>query len=287
MMSVRITAVAAQKGGTTKTAIAVNVAPMLAWAGQRTLLIDLDQQSDATRRFGHTAKTLDHSVVDVLAPAGNVPAADAIVRDVRGVTGLDLLASDVRAAGLEDTLAGQRYRERRLKQALTPVLANYDEIVIDCPPSLSTLTLNGLVAATRAVVPVNMQDESAIAGMEQLLETVQEIQSQEKEAVVLAAVVLNRVKPASRAYRANKAALEPFAQAGIPFAATELRESAAYHNAGANNLPLVLSAPNSDASRNFRLLMQELWPDLRFPYMSEIANCLSAELRATRRLAVA
>ncbi len=270
-MAARITAVAAQKGGSTKTAVAVNMGPMLAGAGRRTLLIDLDQQADLTRRFGHNAETLDYSVVDVLAPRGNVSAETAIVRDVRGIEGLDLLASDIRAAGLEDQLSGQRYRERLLRQALEDVVEQYDEIVMDCPPSLGTLTMNGLVAADRAVVPINMQDEAAIAGMEQLVETLRTIQEQEPDPVRLRAIVRNRVKPKSRAYRMNSDALVPFQEAGLPFAEVELRELAAWHNAAAVGLPLVLAAPNDAAARNFRDLMIELWPDLEFPYMSDLA----------------
>jgi chromosome partitioning protein len=270
-MSARITAIAAQKGGATKTAVAVNIGPLLAGAGRRTLLVDLDQQADLTRRFGHNADTLDYSVVDVLAPRDSVHVDQAIVRDVRGIVGLDLLASDIRAAGLEDQLSGQRYRERLLRQALAPILDDYDELVMDCPPSLGTLTMNGLVAADRCLVPVNMQDEAAIAGMEQLLETLRTIQEQESDPVRLQAIVKNRVKPTSRAYRLNSEALDPFVEAGLPFAHVELREAAAWHNAAADGLPLVLALPNSAAARNFRDLMIELWPDVEFPYMSDLA----------------
>lgn len=93
------------------------------------------------------------------------------MRDVRGVEGLDLLASDIRASGLEEQLTGVSFREALLRAQLELVV-DYDEVVIDCPPSLGVLTMNGLVAADQAIVPVNMQDRAALNGVEQLLETV-------------------------------------------------------------------------------------------------------------------
>jgi cellulose biosynthesis protein BcsQ len=143
--------------------------------------------------------------------------------------------------------------------------------VLDRRRAPVTLPLYRPVGADRALVPVTMQDEAAIAGMEQLLETLRTIQEQEADPVRLLAIVKNRVKLTSRAYRINSDALAPFEQADLPFASVELREAAAWHNAAADGLPLVLALPNSEAARNFRDLMVELWPDVQFPYMSELA----------------
>jgi len=271
----RITAVAAQKGGATKTAVACNAGPLLALAGRRTLLVDLDQQADLTARFGFTPETLDFSMVDVLAPRNAVAIADAIVRNVKGLEGLDLLASDIRASGLEEQLTAVSFRETLLARALETVADEYDEIVIDCPPSLGVLTMNGLVAADQAIVPVNMQDRAALNGVEQLLETMLTIQRQTPtSAVRLRAIVRNRVTDGAIAYRRNAPKLDAFAAQGVPVATTMLKEARAWHNAGAEDLPLVMFAPNSDAARNFRDLMAELWADLRFPWMSDVARTL-------------
>jgi len=277
----RITAIAAQKGGATKTALACNVGPLLALAGRRTLMVDLDQQADLSARFGCTPETLDYSMVDVLAPRNSVPIGDAIVRDVRGVEGLDLLASDIRASGLEEQLTGVSFREALLHAQLE-LVAEYDEVVIDCPPSLGVLTMNGLVAADQAIVPVNMQDRAALNGVEQLLETVLTIQRQTpKDAVRLRAIVRNRVTEAAVAYRRNSEKLEALQAQGVPVAHTMLKEARAWHNAGAEDLPVVMYAPNSDAARNVRELMVELWPEVAFPYMSAAAHAL----RSWRRVA--
>ena len=279
----RVTAIAAQKGGATKTAVACNVGPLLAVAGRRTLLVDLDQQADLTARFGFTPETLDYSMVDVLAPRNSVPIADAIVRGVQGVVGLDLLASDIRASGLEEQLTGVSFREALLARELERVAGDYDEIVIDCPPSLGVLTMNALVAADQAIVPVNMQSRAALNGVEQLVERILTIQRQTpNDAVRLRAIVRNRVSEGAIAYRRNAVKLEALQEQGVPVAATLLKEARAWHNAGAEDLPLVLHAPNSDAARNVRELMVELWSDVRFPYMSDVAGAL----RSWRRVAV-
>jgi cellulose biosynthesis protein BcsQ len=277
----RITAIAAQKGGATKTAVACNVGPMLALAGRRTLMVDLDQQADLTARCGFTPETLDFSMVDVLAPRNTVAITAAIVRDVKGLGGLDLLASDIRASGLEEQLTAVSFRETVLARALQAVADDYDEIVIDCPPSLGVLTMNGLVAADQAIVPVNMQDRAALNGVEQLLETMLTIQRQSPaKAVRLRAIVRNRVTQGAIAYRRNAAKLEALEAQGVPVAATMLKEARAWHNAGAEDLPLVMFAPSSDSARNFRDLMVELWADLRFPYMSDATQAL----RSWRRM---
>jgi len=271
----RVTAIAAQKGGTTKTALACNVGPLLAVAGQRTLMVDLDQQADLTARFGFTPDTLDYSMVDVLAPRNSVAIGDAIVRDIKGIEGLDLLASDIRASGLEEQLTGVSFREALLHGQLERIAGDYDEVVIDCPPSLGVLTMNGLVAADQAIVPVNMQDRAALNGVEQLLETILKIQKQTpRDAVRLRAIVRNRVTESSIAYRRNVPKLEALQAQGIPVADTMLKEARSWHNAGADDLPLVMYAPNSDAARNVRELMVELWNDVAFPYMSDSARAL-------------
>jgi len=253
---------------------------LLAVAGQRTLLIDLDQQADLTARLGFTPENLDYSMVDVLAPRNSIPIADAIVRGVKGVQGLDLLASDIRASGLEEQLTGVRFRETLLRREIERVADEYDEIVIDCPPSLGVLTMNGLVAADQAIVPVNMQDRAALNGVEQLLETILTIQQQTPEgAVRLRAIIRNRVTETAIAYRKNAAKLQELEGQGVPVAETILKEARAWHNAGAEDLPVVMYAPNSDAARNFRELMVELWSDVGFPYMSDAARALRGRRR--------
>jgi len=155
------------------------------------------------------------------------------------------------------------------------VAADYDEIVIDCPPSLGVLTMNGLVAADQAIVPVNMQDRAALAGVEQLLQTLLTIQQQTpNDAVGLRAIVRNRVTEAAIAYRHNAVKLQALEDEGVPVARSMLKEARAWHNAGAEDLPVVMFAPNCAAARNVSELMVELWNDVEFPYMSDVARAL-------------
>src|SRR5947209_5198295 len=131
-----VTAVAAQKGGTGKTALAGSLATQWAYAGSRTLMIDLDQQANLTYAFGVDPALLDATIVDVLAPRHAVAAADAVVHDVLGVPGLDLLPCDERAEALDTQLRSETMGVFKFKDALDPLLRPYDRVTMDCPPNV-------------------------------------------------------------------------------------------------------------------------------------------------------
>ena len=149
-MAARILAVANQKGGVGKTTTAVNLAASLAHKGQRVLLIDLDPQGNATTGSGIDKTDFAAGVYHVLL--GEAGAADARLHSEEG--GYDLLAANRSLAGAEIELVQELAREMRLKQALAAVADDYDYILIDCPPTLTLLTLNGLVAAHGVLVPM-------------------------------------------------------------------------------------------------------------------------------------
>jgi len=271
-----LTAVASQKGGTGKTAVAAALGTLLALAGERTLLVDLDQQADLTAMFGHNAETLDFSIVDVLVPLNPVPAETAIVRSVHGVPGLDLLPSDIRAAALEKQIVSEVGRERLVRRALKPLQDSYDRIIIDCPPSLGDMTINGLCAADDVIAPVSMEDKNAVQGAVNLLETLRKLREQDQP-VRLKTLV--RVKADSK--RQAHRALADLARLGLPVAETNLRTRADWNNAGVEGMPVVLWGPTSDAARDARDLAAELWPELQFPYASEIRDQLKRQRAAS------
>jgi len=160
----RVYAVANQKGGVGKTTTAVNVAACLAEAGERVLLVDLDPQANATSGLGmrangaSTHELLDGDPLDILAKPSRVENLDIV-----------MAKRDLAAAAVE--LATRSGGERYLAEALTGPLDPYTYVFLDCPPSFGTLTVNGLAAAQRVIVPVQAE-YYALEGLSQLLGTI-------------------------------------------------------------------------------------------------------------------
>jgi len=159
-----------QKGGVGKTTTTVNLAAGLAKIGQRVLMIDLDPQGNATMGSGIDKRSLELSVYDVLLESATV--AEARVR--AEPCGYDVLGSNRELAGAEVELVTLERREKRLKTALASVLGVYDFVLIDCPPSLSMLTLNGLCSAHGVIVPMQCE-YFALEGLTDLVNTIKQV----------------------------------------------------------------------------------------------------------------
>jgi chromosome partitioning protein len=166
----RIFCVANQKGGVGKTTTTVNLAAGLAQIGRRVLVVDLDPQGNATMGSGIDKRALELSIYDVLLESAGV--AEARRRSETG--GYDVLGANRELAGAEVELVELDRRERRLRQALAAVAAEYDFVLIDCPPSLSLLTLNGLVAAHGVIVPMQCE-YFALEGLSDLVNTIKQV----------------------------------------------------------------------------------------------------------------
>ena len=166
----RIFCIANQKGGVGKTTAAVNLAAGLAKLGQRVLLIDLDPQGNATMGSGIDKRKLAHTVYDVLLESATV--AEARVRSE--ACGYDVLGANRELAGAEVELVDVDRRERRLREAIDHVRTDYDFVLIDCPPALSLLTLNGLCAAHGVVVPMQCE-YFALEGLTDLVNTIKQV----------------------------------------------------------------------------------------------------------------
>ena len=166
----RIFAVANQKGGVGKTTTTVNLSAALAQHDQRVLLIDLDPQGNATMGSGVDKRSLPHSVYHQLVGLKSL----AEVRVRAEAAGYDVLPSNRDLAGAEVEMVDLDNREYRLRDALREVDAEYDFVLIDCPPSLSMLTLNGLCAAYGVIIPMQCE-YYALEGLSDLVNTIKQV----------------------------------------------------------------------------------------------------------------
>jgi chromosome partitioning protein len=166
----KIFCIANQKGGVGKTTTTVNLAAGLAKLGQRVLLVDLDPQGNATMGSGIDKRQVELSVYDVLLESATVAEA-ALLADK---CGYQVLSANRELAGAEVELVELEHRDQRLKNALAAVDADYDFVLIDCPPSLSMLTLNGLCSAHGVIVPMQCE-YFALEGLTDLVNTIKQV----------------------------------------------------------------------------------------------------------------
>jgi chromosome partitioning protein len=166
----KVFCIANQKGGVGKTTTTVNLAAGLAQVKQRVLVIDLDPQGNATMGSGIDKRAMSLSVYDVLLESAGV--AEAKLSSQKG--GYDVLGANRELAGAEVELVGLDHRNERLRRALGKSLDEYDFILIDCPPSLSLLTLNGLCSAHGVIVPMQCE-YFALEGLSDLVNTIKQV----------------------------------------------------------------------------------------------------------------
>jgi chromosome partitioning protein len=168
----KILAITNQKGGVGKTTTGVNLAASLAATRQRVLLVDLDPQGNATMGSGIDKRTLAQTVYQVLLGAADIRA----VRLTSSSGNYDVVPANRELAGAEVELVDLDQRENRLKSALAAIEADYDFILIDCPPSLNLLTVNGLTAAQAVLIPMQCE-YYALEGLSDLVQTVKKVRA--------------------------------------------------------------------------------------------------------------
>jgi len=175
-----------QKGGVGKTTSAINIGAYLAYYGQRVLLVDMDPQANATSCLGVDKRTVKGGVYEALIGAS--PAASHILHNPR--LKISLLPSSLALAGAEVELVSELARESRLKKALAPINDRYDYILVDCPPSLGLLTLNGIVAAYNGVIIPVQCEYLALEGITQLNQTLNRVRNALFPELIIRGVVL-------------------------------------------------------------------------------------------------
>ncbi|WP_039044051.1 ParA family protein [Sporosarcina sp. ZBG7A] len=181
----RIIAIANQKGGVGKTTTSVNLSACLAHIGKKVLLIDTDPQGNATSGVGINKGDVQNCIYDILID--DVPMKDVILPTK--VPQLDCIPATISLAGAEIELVSTISREVRMKHAIQEIKADYDYIIIDCPPSLGLLTINALTASDSIIIPVQCE-YYALEGLSQLLSTIRLVQKHLNENLVIDGVLL-------------------------------------------------------------------------------------------------
>jgi chromosome partitioning protein len=187
----RIFVVANQKGGVGKTSVAVNLSASLAHYGSRVLLVDLDPQGNATTGSGVDKSVCENTVYGVLL--GEYPVPDAIVRCEGSY---DIVPANRDLAGAEVELISLERREYRLREALSSVASDYDFVVIDCPPALNMLTVNGFTAADAVIIPMQCE-YYALEGLSDLVGTLRKVKQNLNPGIEIEALVRTMYDPRS------------------------------------------------------------------------------------------
>jgi chromosome partitioning protein len=247
-----VLAVANQKGGVAKTTTVHSLGVASAQLGRRVLVVDLDPQACLTYSLGFDPDGLEQSVHDVFVRRAKV--AD-VSRPVPGVEGLDVLPASIDLAGSEVHLLTRTGREHVLARALEPVLGAYDLVLIDCPPSLGVLTINGLTAAAAVLIPLQCEALSH-RGVGQLLETVEDVRAFANADLQVRGVIATMYDDRTR--HARSVLDEVGERYGIPVLSPPVRKSIRFAEAPAVGKSILQHAPSSPGAQAYRSIARQL-----------------------------
>jgi chromosome partitioning protein len=241
-----------QKGGVGKTTTAINLGACLAQFGQRVLIVDTDPQANATSSLGLDKHAIKEGTYNVLL--GGSPAAALVLQNPR--LKLAILPSSPSLAGAEVELVNELGRELKLKLALAPLVDRYDYILIDCPPSLGLLTVNGLMAAKDgALIPVQCE-YLALEGLGELTHTIQRVRSVLFPALQVRGVILTMFDGRTNLSQDVVAEVHKYFPEKV--FETIIPRSVRLAEAPSYGLPVSAYAPGSSAAKSYEMLAREL-----------------------------
>ncbi len=246
-----IIAFANQKAGVGKPTPAVNLSACLAVSERRVLLVDMDPQANATSGIGLERDESRPSIYEVLLDPGAVREAISPTQ----IEGLDVLPSHMRLVGAEVELVAAMGREYRLKKALALLAADYEYILIDCPPSLSLLTVNTLCAADGVIVPIQAE-YYALEGLSQLLNTIELVRESLNPRLIVRGVLLTMYD--SRLNLCNMVRQEVENHFGDRMYKSIIRRNVKLGEAPSHGKPILLYDAGSPGSQNYIALAQEI-----------------------------
>ena len=248
----RVITIANQKGGVGKTTTAVNLAASLAAAERRTLLVDADPQGNATSGVGIDRRTVSASLYDALMEDVSL---SQVIRASVNFPALDVVPATQDLVGAEIELVNRSGRESVMRQALAKVRADYEFVLIDCPPSLGLLTLNMLTAADAVIIPIQCE-YYALEGLSQLLNTVKLVQQNFNPDLAIEGVLLTMYDP--RLNLSRQVAKEAQEYFGAKMFRSAIPRNVRLAEAPSFGQPILLYDVQSVGSKSYLSLAQEL-----------------------------
>jgi chromosome partitioning protein len=256
---VKVLAVANQKGGVAKTTTVQSIGVALAEQGMRVLVVDLDPQACLTYSLGFDPNGLSASLHDSLVRRAKL----ADVRcEVPEVGGLSLIPATIDLAGAEVHLLSRTGREHVLARALQPILGDHDIVLIDCPPSLGVLTINGLTAAEVVLVPLQCEALSH-RGVGQLLETIEDVRQFANDKLRVLGVIATMYD--GRTNHARQVLAEVEERYGLPVFSPPVPKSVRFAEAPGLGRSVLQHAPSSPGAAAYRLLATQVYDAMKAP----------------------
>lgn len=252
----QIIAICNQKGGVGKTTTTIHVGVGLAASGKRVLLVDADPQASMTVALGYQS-----GLAATLSPILHGIMQDDTIDTYAGILhhaeGIDLIAADIGLASVELAMISAMAREYVMRQALAPLVATYDYILIDCPPTLSMLTLNALTAADHVMIPVTPQYLAA-KGLELLLNTISKVQRQLNSGIVIDGILMTMVTPQTINCKDIIAIIESTYANHIRIYKSRIPRTVRLPESSANGQSIYLTDPSGKAAVAYRALVEEV-----------------------------